>query len=269
MTTSENDPLCDTGFDGYFNLEDFDIFANPVISGDGLLFAFVFNGDPFNFYGNEFDNVYFTDDGFAVFDPDANYAGESGTPQMIPSADRPNNLAAMMWQDMEIFYDAATNQGVSAATVGPDVIIVEYDNMEFPGGSDEHFDFEIVMTRSVDDTPGSYEIVFAYDNLEGILAGPLTVGVENVLGNEATALVNNADSGGVLKDGLMVCFDFAVAQTEVTISYETTVDDEATLGTKMNTVRSTTNVVGSEETTTSSGVYVGYPSFSPAIPIKQ
>ena len=48
----------------------------------------------------------------------------------------PNNVAALLWQDMEFRYDAATGAGVSLATPAATVLeavsaIVEYDNMRY------------------------------------------------------------------------------------------------------------------------------------------
>lgn len=268
MSTSETDELCDTGFDGYVNLEDFDISTNPDVSGDTAAFGFFSDGDPINFYGQEFESMVITDDGFAVFDFDNNYGGEPWVPQAIPDADLPNNLAAMLWQDMEIIYDEAANRGVSAATAGPEVMVVEYDGIQLFEDPANTYDFEIIMTRSIDDAPGAYEIVFAYDNLSGTLAGPLTIGVENEAGNGAIALVNNGSAAGVIDDGFMVCFDANVPATDVTITYEVTVDEDADLGLIRNMATSTTDNPGSEETVAHSGVYVGTPVFFPAIHIK-
>ncbi len=268
MTTSENDELCDTGFDGYLDLEGFDIFTQADISGDTNAWGFFGSGDPINFYGLDYDRIYMSDDGFAVFDPDNNYGGEPWFAQEFPDSDAPNNLAAILWQDMEVVYDLATNKGMSAATTGTEVMIVELDDIQLfedPGNS---YDFEMVMTRSVDDTPGAYEIVFAYDNINGTLEGPLTIGVEDAAGAASESLVNLDSADGVIDDGFMVCFDASVPQTDVTVTFEVTVDEDVNLGVIPNMATSTTSVAGSKEVTAYSGVYVGYPTFSPAFPIK-
>ena len=155
---------------------------------------------------------------------------------------------------MEIFYDQANNHGVSLATAGaPDgVVIVEYDDIQFFGGSADTFDFEIVVWRTVDDSPGAPEIIIAYDNLNGSLAGPLTVGVENVDGTAATSLVNNDSAEGVLHNGLMVCFDLNAPSTDpVTITYAVTIDEETSGQTVVNTAVSTSSNIGSQEASTS------------------
>ncbi|MDX1407375.1 MAG: S8 family serine peptidase, partial [Saprospiraceae bacterium] len=194
VTTSADDPNCDTGFGGYVNLEDFGILAQAAITGDTVVYSAFSTGDPIDFYGQAYTGMSFTDDGFAIFDPGDNYGGTPWTPQMIPDADVPNNMAAAMWFDGEIFYDAALNHGVSLATAGSPggVVIVEYDNLQPFGGSvTDQYDMEIIVARAIDNTPGAYEVVYAYDNLLGALPAQATVGVENAAGDEATALVNN------------------------------------------------------------------------------
>ena len=54
---------------------------------------------------------------------------------------------------------------------------------------------------------GDYEIVFVYDNLNGSLEGPLTIGVENAAGTSGVALVNKDSARQVISNGFMVCFD--------------------------------------------------------------
>jgi hypothetical protein len=123
------------------------------------------------------------------------------------------------------------------------------------------YDFEIVMTREVDNTPGFYEIVFAYDNLQGTLPDPATIGTEDAPGVEATALLNNDDPAGVISDGFMVCFD-AVVPSPVEITYAVTVD-EGSLGVYTNEVLSINDNPGAKETETHAVVIVGLPTYFP------
>ncbi|MCA9966010.1 MAG: hypothetical protein KC423_17280, partial [Anaerolineales bacterium] len=148
------------------------------------------------------------------------------------------------------------------------VVIVEYDDIQFFGGSADTFDFEIVVWRTVDDSPGAYEIIVAYDNLNGSLAGPLTVGVENVDGTAATSLVNNDSAEGVLHNGLMVCFDLNAPSTDpVTITYA--VEVNAGLGSDVvNTAVSTTSNIGSQEAAASARVQIGLRTYMPFVPKK-
>ncbi|MEA3337421.1 MAG: S8 family serine peptidase [Chloroflexota bacterium] len=262
MTTSADDPMCDTPFGGYVNLEDFGILTQDGITGDTEVWAAFSTGDPISFFGMEYSGMGFTDDGFAIFDPGSNYAGSPWISQTIPDADAPNNLLAINWQDFEIFYDEALNHGVSLATAGTPggVVLVEYDDIQFWGGSADTFDFEVIVARAADNAPGVYEIVYAYDNLNGSLAGPLTIGIENAAGDNAVALVNNGSAEGVISDGFMVCFDQVAAGVEpAMITYQATVDGGVPSGTELtNNVVHVTDAPGSMPAVTSDTVLVDY-----------
>ena len=250
--------MCDTGFGGYVNLENFGILTQAGITGDTKAWTGFSTGNPFNYYGNEYAGMSFTDDGFAIFDVDNNYAGEPWTPQMVPDNAPPNNVLPVLWQDFEIFYDEAANAGISLATAGANLVIVEYDDVQFFGGSADTFDFEIVMTRAADDSPGAYEIVYAYDNLNGDLSGPFTIGVENASASDGVALVNNDSAEGVISNGFMVCFDLVVPTADpVEITFQATVDVDVVVGSEItNTAVSTTSTPGSMEADTSASFMV-------------
>jgi len=267
MSTSATDPWCDTGFGGYVDLEGFGIKANASIVGDTDYWTAFSTANPVNFYGTDYDRVGFTDDGFVVFDPANNWGtgAPPWTPQLLPNVDAPNNLIAGLWQDMEIFYDAALNYGVSLATAGPDTRIIEYDNAQYYGGSAEMWDYEYVI-YSQDDTPGAYEFIVAYDNLSEV-TGPLTVGVENVDGTKAQALVNNDDATGALSDGFMVCYDYqAIGADGEWLKYSVTVDDGAALGDIFSfNIQSQTDNPGDQPATFTYKLPLGLQYFLPLI----
>ena len=226
VTTSANDEFCDTGFGGYVNLEDFGILAQAGIVGDTVAFSTFDTQNPLEFYGAEYSGVTFTDDGFAIHGVE-NVGPVPWVPQVLPDAELPNNVMAGLWQDFELFYDAATNAGVSLANAGPDLSIIEYDDLQLFGGSAPVADMNIVLA-SRDDTPGFYEIVYAYDNLDlSLLEGaPATVAVENADGTKATTYVNATDPTNAISDGFQVCFDFQGPSFEpIVITYQVTVDD--------------------------------------------
>lgn len=258
ITTSATDASCDTGFGGYVNLEDFGIMTQSGIVGDTVAFTAFTTGDPINFLGTNYSGMSFVDDGFTLFDFDNNYGGQPWVPQFVPNAAQPNNLAAILWQDYEIFYDAALNHGVSLATNGAPggQIIVEYDDIQFFGGSADTFDFEVVVSRAIDDTPGVYEIVYAYDNLNGDLSGPATIGWEDAAGANAGALVNAGDASSEISDGFMVCLNYVGPSFDpVTITYDVTVDGGAS-GTLTNNVVHITDDPAAEAVSTSVDVTV-------------
>lgn len=248
MTTSDNDPLCDTGFGGYVNLEGYGILSKPDIIGDTLAYTTFGDGDPIAYFGHDYTGMSFTDDGFAIFDAANNYFGSPWIPQSIPDSDFPNNVLAAFWHDFEIFYNAELNHGVSLATWKEPggAIILEYDDIQLWGGSAPIMDFEIVVWRDVDDTPGYYEIIYAFDNINSI-PKPATIGVEDASGANGVALVNNGDAFGAISDGFMVCFDYqGPSMDPVVIEYQATVDSGIS-GILANDVTHNTDNPGSEE----------------------
>ncbi len=150
----------------------------------------------------------------------------------MPDPDAPNNVAAFLWQDMEIAYDEAANQGVTIAnlTTGlPDQIplarLIEYDDIYLYGDPTSTFDLEAFVYYGVDNSPGAYEMIFAYDNLVGDMS-VATIGLENAIANEAYTLLNAGDASTVISDGSVVCVDFSGPTTPYEITYRAVVTGE-------------------------------------------
>jgi hypothetical protein len=210
----------------------------------------------------------FTDDGFALFDFANNYGGSPWMPQSIPDPTLPNNVLAAYWHDFQIFYNAGMNHGVSLASAGSPggVIIVEYDDIQLFGGSASVMDFEIIVARAVDDTPGAFEIVYVYDNVSS-LPTTATVGVENVGGTEATAVVNDGDPTGTITSGTTVCFDLVEPTFDpIVITYQVIVDEGTEPGTVLtNNVEHNTDNPGSMPAVASTDVLI--PDFTIYLPV--
>ena len=240
ITTSAQDPSCETPFGpGYLNLADLAIDPADNIVGDTVTFS-AFTTGTFGFYGKSYRGLTFSDDGFLVYDGATNYAGEPWFAQSVPDAAAPNNVAAMLWQDMEFRYDAATGAGVTLASTDAndddridagDVAIVEYDQMRYFGnssGSRGQLDMQVFATA------GSNDLVFAYDNITGgtLLGGDanvgnVTIGTENATASQGAALVNNGDANGVLTDGLNVCASYSEPEgASASFTYQVTVDND-------------------------------------------
>jgi uncharacterized repeat protein (TIGR01451 family) len=235
ITSSATDDTCATPLGaGYVDLDaasDGAIQPDPDITGDTTTFT-AFSSGTYGFYGAGYQGLEFSDDGFLVYDGDANYGDPSAgdepwTAQAVPDVDKPNNVAALMWQDMEFRYDAATKSGVSIATLGGTgpggVAIVEYDNMRYyddDAGEAGQLDMEVFATA------GSNDLVFAYDNVtSGPLLEDVTIGTENADGTVGAALVNAGDATTVIEDGLNVCATYSEPEAEgASFSYQVTVD---------------------------------------------
>ncbi|MCB0044279.1 MAG: S8 family serine peptidase [Caldilineaceae bacterium] len=222
QSNSNSNPLCDTGFGGYVDLEAFGLGARDAISGDSFVLSiddFYGGTDFFNFYGQSYPAVYVTADGFLTVDETVGDTPGANTD--LPDAAAPNGLMAPFWRDFVVTYDADANTGVSIAGAGGgELMIVEWDDVTPADGSDGSYDFEAVFTRSVDDTPGFYEIVFAYDNLNGDLT-PATIGVENADGTSAQKYAYN---DAELEDGFQVCYDWTVPSTAISFMVQVAED---------------------------------------------
>ncbi|MCW2736582.1 S8 family serine peptidase [Nocardioides sp.] len=244
ITTSAQDPSCQTPFGpGYLDLAgegidpDDSIGVSPTTT-DTVTFS-AFAAGNFGFYGQNYQGLTFSDDGFLVYGDD-NYDpdGEPWVAQSVPDATLPNSVAALMWQDMEFRYDAETGAGVTLASTGTDdddVAIVEYDDMRYfedDAGEIGQLDMQVFATV------GSNDLVFAYDNIDGGLllggdasVGNVTVGTENATASQAATLVNQGNANGVLSNGLNVCATYAEPTAEASsFSYQVKVND--TVGNK-------------------------------------
>lgn len=230
ITTSAEDDSCETPFGpGYvdlFGVSSGAITAQSTITGDTKTFS-AFAAGTYGFYGEDYAGLTFSDDGFLVYDRANNYAGAPWTAQSVPNAAAPNNVAALLWQDMEFRYDEATNAGVSIATAGGTapggVAIVEYDNMRYfddDAGTDGQLDMEVFAIA------GSNDLVFAYDNVtSGPILEGVTIGTENADGDVAAAFVNAGDATTKVVDDLNVCATYSEPEAEAaSFSYQVKVN---------------------------------------------
>ena len=263
ITTSDTDPLCAMPFatgdgevDAYVDLEAFAIPTSADYTGDTT--AWILDTGTYNLYGTDHSEVYFTDDGFLVFDA-ANYAGEPWVPQVVPNPVAPNNVAAMFWQDFEIFHDAPTNAGITIANLTsggvPTANVIEYDNVQPFGGGTELMDFEVYIPFAVD--PTGPELIYAYDNIAADIPG--TIGVENSDGTSAEAALNNDLLSTIgLSDGDAICFDLTAATADpVVLTYQVTVDMGTEGTTITNEVSHTVDSIGAVTETSSVDVAIG------------
>ncbi len=253
VTTNATDPLCDTGFGGYINLSDFGIYPQAALQGDVGAWTGFDTQAPIPFYNVNQTGFGFTTDGFAFFDV-ASLALPANT--HIPNPANPNEIAPILWSDLNVVYQANV-RGISMATAGPYVSLVEYDDVEIAGSSGTIVgDFEIgVFGGPISNVPGDYEIVYAYDNIQNLPAS-VTVGVENLdasLGSEF--LYGNPT--GIITNGLIVCFDyFQATYNPITITYQVQVDNTVPASPLTNDACSLTDNEGSQVECTSADVWV-------------
>lgn len=262
VVTSNEDPACAVPFatnGAYTDLELFGIFPDTSIVGDTVSYS-AFGGQNFNFYGSSFVGGFnFTDDGFAFF------TGSSPGPNPwvnlpIPDSSDPNSLLAILWRDMIVPTPSTVPGavvGVSLASAGADLTLIEYDNMElWPGGGGDSIDFELAIWGFVDDTPGAYEIVMAFDNIN-IVDPTGTIGVEDAAGATGTQYAFNDVA---VSDGMAICYDLIAPSYDPTVvTYQVTVDAAAAGRVVTSRLRNTVDSVGSQAVLLNQAVTVAAP----------
>jgi hypothetical protein len=267
MSDNDHDPQCNTSVGGYINLEDYYIEPHEeLVGGDFVtdIDDFFHGPDPYNYYSSEFPDFYVTANGFGTFDPDV--GEQPGVNSDLPDPARPNNLIAPFWRDLEVvyeviyddFYDPVSIRGVSiGGTWDGGEMVIEYDDVEpAPAGStQDRYDFEIVLQRAMDDTPGVYEVVLAYDNIQGATT-PATIGIENADGSTATKYAYN---DAQLHDGLIICYDWTTPTT--TITFQAMVDDAAAVPSVNTTLEHRPSAPGYQPLTES----LEFVSFGPGV----
>ncbi len=253
VTTNATDPLCDTGFGGYVNLNDFGINPQSALQGDQEAWTAFATQAPIPFYNVDQTGLGFTTDGFVYFDA-ASLALPANT--NIPNPANPNEIAPILWSDLNVVYQANT-RGISLASAGSTVSIVEYDDVEIAGASGTIVgDFEIVVFGGpIDNAPGAYEIVYAYDNIQNLPAS-VTVGVENLDASSGSEFLYG-DPTGVITNGLIVCFDYFQATYDpITITYRVQVDNTVPGSPLTNVVVHTVDNEGSLPAETSFDLHI-------------
>ena len=152
-----------------------------------------------------------TDDGFGFFN--STPGPNPWVNQILPDPADPNDLLAPLWADWVVNYDngsvSGDIRGITAATAGPDLSIIEWDGVEyFPGDGSNPIaaDFQVIMFSTVD--PDFPEFIFAYQDIdEGFIdllqsIGFVTIGAESGTGTSAT------DYFGAVTDDLLLCLDY-------------------------------------------------------------
>ncbi|MGN0064153.1 MAG: S8 family serine peptidase [Nocardioides sp.] len=250
-TTSADDTSCVnpvTGTAGYFDLEsELGIKTQAGAAGDTTRWT-AFNNLSFGHYGQNFPGLSITDDGLVVRDA-AGWGGKPWETQAVPNAAQPNNLNAVLWQDMEVTYDQATNKGLSLASDDESIAIAEWDDVHLYEQPSLSYDVQVIAQV------GTSDIVYAYDNINGPLTG-VTIGAEDSTGTNGQALVNKGDASSKITNGTVVCGTYNSADGEAqSFTYQVTVDADAPASV-VNAAVHTVDNPGAKEVTASSTVTV-------------
>lgn len=166
------------------------------LSGDDVCTSPIEIGFPFEFYGNTYDMVNLTTNGFAIFDFES--TSSYGYPMPTPWYE-PQNFIAPFWDDL-IVNDGWYNTGsVLYSTIGaaPDrQFVAEWYEVSL----DYEYDlltFELILNETG-------EMWFQYLELSGVTGWSTAVGIENY---DGTVGLEYSYHEEVLTDGLAVCFE--------------------------------------------------------------
>lgn len=228
MTTSIDNPVCAmplANSGAYVDLEEFGILTQAGVSGEGT-WQVATSGSAIEFYGqNSGNNIRITEDGYVYLEE---FSPKPAANADIPNPASPNNLIAMLWRDMVAVYDSATNKGLSLANLTSGGVpvghVIEWDDVYVKGQPTQTYDIEMYIQKAVDNTPGEYEVVIAYDNI----TGPKdigTIGVENSTGTKGVKFAYNDAALGDLSNGMAICFDWVLMSAVKTITFQVTVDE--------------------------------------------
>lgn len=238
-STPDTDPQC-AAWSGFLDLGEAGVGFSSLDGDSAAVNAFA-NIGPFPHYAEQSPHLTVSDDGLITID--GGYTGSPWEPQEIPAAAGPNGVIAPLWSDLEL--SLANDRGVRLATdADGTVAVVQWDD-PFPYGGDPTDlsnsvgTFQAWIYSSVsDDRP---EIRFEYSDV-GTLPDTATIGIENLAGTLGTAVVNAGDPGTAVTEGGSVCLDYAGPSLDpVALSYEVTVDADATTGTYTNSAEHVTS----------------------------
>lgn len=254
ITTSATDDSCVnplTGEAAYLDAKAV-LNRNPssTIFGDGRAWTLGAGAFSFGLYETWNSGLTFTDDGFLVYGA-GSYGGAPGVPQALPDAAKPNNVAAGLWQDMEIVYDATAGSGVTALAFTDGTVFVEFDNLRRKGDtSGATYDMEAIVKD------GTNDVVWVYGDMTGPL-DQVTIGTENATGTEADTLVNKGSAAGVITKDTVVCMSAKPKDVDgASFSYQVKVDAGVADGSLTNKLVHTVDNPGAKPATTSHTVAI-------------
>lgn len=242
-----------TDFSGFVDLADFSIPQVPDLDGDTVAVNAFSAIGPFEVYNGLSPNLTVAEDGLITVA--GGYGGAPWIPQAIPDTAFPNGVIAPLWSDLEL--SVADGRGMRLATAG-DVAVIQYDD-PFEFTADDSTgpsvgQFQAWVYNTIEDFRP--EITFEYADV-GALPASATIGIEHILGETATAVLNVDDPSTVLEPGGTICLDWEGPSFDpVTLTYDVTVDDGVFTGTYTNEAVHTTDDPFAQEETASVDVAV-------------
>jgi uncharacterized repeat protein (TIGR01451 family) len=154
-------------------------------------------GFTFDYYNNKYTEVYVSSNGLLSFGAPATQFINAPT---MPSPALPNNIIAVMWDDLmpgsdgEIYVRAFDRCPYGNGAC----LVVQYDNLIHAGGESAGV-WQAILFRT-----GS--VLMQYADVGELAGASSTTGIENYFGTDG--LLYTANSANSLQDGLAVCFAY-------------------------------------------------------------
>ncbi|MCK5076823.1 MAG: T9SS type A sorting domain-containing protein, partial [Calditrichia bacterium] len=161
---------------------------NSGIASDDVVNGPFDMGFDFKFYGETYNQIYISSNGWITFTATSSSAYSNGR---IPSTSAPNNILAPFWDDLNpslggnifYYYDEANQR-----------FIIQFQEVSHYGSSGV-YTFQVIINAS-----GS--IKYQYQTVTGLLNSS-TIGIENADGTDGLEVVYNAE---YVHDGLAILF---------------------------------------------------------------
>jgi hypothetical protein len=131
------------------------------------------------------------------------------------------------------------------------------DNVHVYDDPSQDYDVEFYLAKQADDTPGEYEIIFAYDNLNGGLDTG-TIGLEDASGFRGIKYAYNDQALSQITDGMAICFDSVMGQSTHIITYQVRVQNTAGEGWLINQLYHDNDAPQTEEEMAEARVWIAY-----------
>jgi uncharacterized repeat protein (TIGR01451 family) len=175
-----------------YDFVDIAAIGTPLALGDDNSAGPVPIGFNFNFYGNDYTEVYVNSNGYLSF-----VDGPSDpSNDVLPNVLTPNNIIALMWDDLVGGMAYAYTFDMCPYASGQ-CMVVQYEGFTHIGGADAGT-WQVILFRTGN-------ILVQFEDAGDNAGASSTTGIENQYGTDG---INYAANTSVLEDSLTVCFAY-------------------------------------------------------------
>jgi hypothetical protein len=163
-------------------------------------------GFSFTFYGNPYDRIYLSMNGYASFDT---ITSTSSTNYHLPSTSGQDNILALLWDDLS----DESGGTVYTYTNSVDTFIVSYVNWDFDIDLDQRIDAQLILTAS------DNGIKYQYQEVGPVITLSHSIGIEDDPGNIGLEFVyNGTPMGNIAMSGLAITFSYNPPAIDISVN---------------------------------------------------